>query len=59
MLRDLGFDAGFTTQWGYVTKDMPAYELPRMGFGRTRGLKLALRMLRSYFDKPVEFSLAA
>lgn len=59
MLPKLGFDAAFTTQWGYATRHMPAFELPRMGFDRNTGFKLALRVLRGFFDSPAEFSRAA
>ena len=56
LLPTLGFDAAFTTHWGYATQAMPAFELPRMGFGRTKGFKLALKLLRAFFDAPAEFS---
>ncbi len=59
MLPELGFDAAFSTHWGYVSSAMPAFELPRMGFGRHTGFKLALKTLRGFFDEPGDFSRAA
>ncbi|MEM7082333.1 MAG: polysaccharide deacetylase family protein [Pseudomonadota bacterium] len=56
LLPELGFNAAFTTQWGYVDRSMPLFELPRVGFSRNVGLKLVLKVLRSYFDTPTEFS---
>lgn len=59
VLSDLGFDAAFTTQWGFADRSMPAFELPRMGFGRNVGWKLALKVLRGFFDAPGEFAQAS
>ncbi|MFK8030985.1 MAG: polysaccharide deacetylase family protein [Gammaproteobacteria bacterium] len=56
LLPEIGFDAAFTTQWGYVNRSMPAFELPRVGFNRQTGFKLVLKVLRSFFDAPAEFS---
>ncbi len=56
VLPELGFDAAFTTQWGYVNKELPSFELPRVGFCRTVGWKLTVKVLRSFFDSPVEFA---
>ncbi len=57
-LKQLGYDAAFTTQWGYIDSSQPAFELPRVGFSRTTGLKLAVKVLRSFFDAPAEFARA-
>ncbi len=50
MLEDIGFDAAFTTHWGYADSSSPRFELPRIGFADFQGWRFTLRMMKSYFD---------
>ena len=56
MLEDLGFDAAFSTEWGFAERGINRFELPRVGFGNHTGWRFSLRLLRSYFEAPVNFA---
>ncbi|NNF17392.1 MAG: polysaccharide deacetylase family protein [Gammaproteobacteria bacterium] len=56
MLSELGFEAAFSTQWGFADRSINRFEIPRVGFGDHVGWRFSLRLLRSYFEAPVQFA---
>jgi len=50
IVKEAGFSAAVSTEWGYVNSDSRFYELPRMGFSDSNQFKFFYHMVRGYFN---------
>lgn len=51
-VRAAGFTAAVSVAWGYADAHTDSYQLPRIGSWDRTPLRFALRLWRSYLDKP-------
>lgn len=51
MVRAAGFDAAFSTAWGYASADSDLYELPRAGFQMDTGWRFAAKLMRTFWER--------
>ncbi|MBN1378920.1 MAG: polysaccharide deacetylase family protein [Gammaproteobacteria bacterium] len=52
LLKECGYQSAFTTAWGSAKQNGDPYQIPRISSWDGSGLKLALRVLKTFFETP-------
>jgi hypothetical protein len=52
MLKECGYQVAVTTAWGATAAGCDPYQIPRIASWDKSGLKLALRVLKTFFEAP-------
>lgn len=52
MASEAGFEAAFSTQWGYAGPGAPPFEQPRVGLEYERGWRFAAKLAKAFFEPP-------
>ncbi len=57
MAREAGFDAAFSTVWGFAQHDSPRYELPRVGLEKELGWRFGAKLFKCFYEPMDEASI--
>lgn len=50
MVCEAGFEAAFSTVWGYANHDSPRYELPRVGLEKESGWRFGAKLFKCFYE---------
>ncbi|MFK7886867.1 MAG: polysaccharide deacetylase family protein [Gammaproteobacteria bacterium] len=50
MVQEAGFDAAFSTMWGFANDRAPRFELPRVGLERESGWRFGAKVFKCFYE---------